>query len=70
MTRGHGSRASNDGYPKVHIHTRRFYNHGEGPYLGLLLVESTYYYYYCAFNQEKALIGAFSMIVKSSGTVV
>ena len=30
------SGASNEGYPKVR-------NHGEGPYYGLLLVESGYY---------------------------
>ena len=41
-------RDSNEGYLKVR-------NHGEDPYWGLLLVESGYY-------QEKALVGAFSVI--------
>ena len=56
------TRASNEGL-------RRFRNHGEGPYYGLNTVsqhEIAMSALVCTFNQEKALVGAFCVIVKSS----
>ena len=57
--------ASSEGYPKVR-------NHGEGPYKGLLLrhyakqaLTPRLKAVVAAFNQEKALVGAFSVIVKT-----
>ena len=55
--------------------SRRFHNHREGPYLPwgqcpFSIVDSVLNVkvYVGAFNQEKALVGAFSVIVKSSRT--
>ena len=44
---------------ETEVHTK-VRNHGEGPYKGLLLVESGYYHFHI-----EALVGAFSVIVKT-----
>ena len=51
-------RASNEG-------SRRFYNHGEVPCKGLLLVESTYFDF-----EYTVQFQAFSVIMKSSRTLI
>ena len=71
MSRADGeltSRASNEG-------SRRLHNYGEGPIPVACLEQCLNSVLYvkvlvCAFNQEKALVGAFSVVGKSLRTFV
>ena len=48
----------NIGAGNEHLRSFKFFNHGEGPFYGHLLVESAFSF------EDKALEGAFSVFVK------